>query len=418
MQDPGKVNRFGMESFKRDRMSRRKICVVTGTRAEYGLLSGLMQAVKDDPELELQLIVTGAHLSPLFAMTVREIEADGFAVDARVDIELDGTTTARSTSRSFALCVTGMSEALSRLEPDIVVLLGDRYEALATGIASMIARIPIAHIHGGEATEGLVDEAMRHALTKMAHLHFATAAPYARRILQLGEQPDRIFVVGAPGLDHARVSALMSREEWEKTFQFRLEPPVFLVTYHPVTLSERDPGEAVQSLLDALSHFPNARIVLTGVNADTGSHAIRFRLEKFVSENSERVLYREALGQRGYLSAMRLATAVVGNSTSGIIEAPFFRVPAVNIGDRQRGRLKAASVIDCEENEAAIRSALERAMDANFRSSLPSDCSLYGHGNAASRIKEVLKSSTLNGIVLKRFYDLPSAGHPLGKPLS
>jgi UDP-N-acetylglucosamine 2-epimerase (non-hydrolysing) len=385
-------------------MTRRKLCVVTGTRAEYGLLYWLMKEIAGDPGLALQLIVTGTHLSPFHGMTVDAILADGFAVDARVDMLLAADTPS-AVAKSMALCTIGMAEAFDRLNPDCTILLGDRYELLAAAQAAMLARIPIAHIHGGEATEGLIDEAIRHAVTKMAHLHFVTAEPYGRRVAQMGEDPARIFMVGAPGLDYIRRTPPMSRPELASSLGLRLDRRLFLVTYHPVTLSDADPGKAMQALLQSLGDYPDAEVVITGTNADPGNQSIAAVIDRWVAKAAGRAISTPSLGQRRYLSLMGLADAVVGNSSSGIIEAPAVGTPTVNIGERQRGRLRAASVVDCGESVAEIRAALATALDPAFRASLAGMRSPYGEGGAAERMVAVLRDADLSGILFKRFHD-------------
>lgn len=386
-------------------MTRRKICVLTGNRAEYGLLRWTMQEILDDRDLSLQVVVTGSHLEPQFGSTIRHIEEDGFAVDARVPIHLDDSSE-RGVARSMAAALSGTVEALGRLQPDVLVLLGDRFEVHAAATAAMVARVPIAHIHGGEATEGAIDEAIRHAVTKMSHLHFVSAEAYRRRVIQLGEAPERVFVVGAAGLDNIERLDLLGPRELDAALGFALGS-FLLVTYHPATLVSGASARGATEMLAALDRFPDHRVLITGTNADPGGTAIRSLIAAYAKERPTRVLLSESLGQRLYLSALKASAAVVGNSSSGIIEAPSLGVPTVNLGDRQRGRLRAASVIDCGETEQAIAAAIGRALDPGFRAGLDPALTPYGLPGAARRIRDVLRTYPLDGILMKSFYDLP-----------
>lgn len=387
-------------------MSMRRIVVITGSRADYGLLSVLMREIRNDPALELQVIATGAHLSPAFGMTIREIEADGFAIAARVDM---GITSDQRIALTAAIGrgVAGLGEALARLAPDIVVLLGDRYEILAAATSALVLGLPIAHIHGGEITEGAMDDSIRHAITKMAHIHFAAVEPYARRIVQMGEPPERVFAVGALGVDAILGHEPLASEILDRDLGVPLRDPVLLVTYHPVTLHEGDEGSAVDGLLAALECFSKARVVITGVNADPGRMAIARRLGDYAARRPDRVTLHDSLGQHRYFSVMRRAAAVVGNSSSGVIEAPALGVPTVNIGARQQGRLKARSVIDCGENTDMIATAIARALDPAFRATITGQTLPYGGGGTAGRIAAVLKSVDPAKLRHKRFHDLP-----------
>ncbi len=386
-------------------MAERKICVVTGTRAEYGLLYWLMKEIEDDPALTLQLVVTGAHLSPQFGDTWKVIEGDGFAIGAKVDLDI-GDDTPVGVSRSMGLCVAGMAKAFDGLKPGIVVVLGDRYEILAAAEAAMIARIPIAHIHGGEATEGLIDEAIRHSVTKMAHLHFAGAEEYRRRIIQLGEDPERVFNVGAPGIDNIVKLDLLSLPDLERDTGLELGKDFFLVTYHPVTL-DNDPAGAVGEMLTALDEFPGHRVIVTGVNADPGHAQIDRVLSDYANRHPKRVSLHGSLGQRRYLSAMKHAAAVIGNSSSGIIEAPALGVPTVNLGERQRGRVRSASILDCVEKAVNIADTIRKALSGEFLETMKTAVNPYGNGGASRKIKDYLKSADLSNILMKRFHNIP-----------
>ncbi len=388
-------------------MAERKICVVTGTRAEYGLLYWLMKEIDADPTMQLQLIATGSHLESKFGETKNDIEKDGFRIDAEVFIDLSDDN-GPGIGKSMGLALSGIAAALDRLRPDIVVLLGDRYEILAAAAAAMVCRCIIAHIHGGEITTGALDDSMRHAITKMAHLHFATAESYRRRIVQLGEDPDRVFTVGAPGLDNIDRLALPEKAAvlHRAGVKWPLDGAFFLITYHPETAQPGDSEVPVLALLNAIKRFPEYYFLITGVNADPGRDRVAKAFSTFVRENKENAAMVDSLGQTHYLAAMRDAAAVIGNSSSGIIEAPAFGVPTVNIGSRQNGRLRAASIIDCDADTAAIEASLRKALDPDFRRSVNDDDMPYGRPGASKHIKKVLKSYPLNGAITKIFYDV------------
>jgi len=383
----------------------RKICVFTGTRAEYGLLYWLLKEMQADPRIDLKVLVSGSHLEPEFGETWREIAADGFPIDAKVDMHLDSDAPV-AVAKSMALGLAGCAETLDRLKPDLLVVLGDRYEALAVTEAALLLQIPIAHIHGGEATEGAIDEQMRHAITKMAHVHFAAAEPYRERIVQMGEAPERVFTVGAPGLDHIGNTKLLSRSELECKLGFRFSERNLLVTYHPATLDRANPVTSFQRLLDALDRLPEVNIVITKSNADVGGHAINAAIDTYAGERRERVLAVSSLGQQRYLSVIAQVDAVVGNSSSGIIEAPAMGKPTVNIGPRQQGRVRAPSVIDCADNTDAILAAIGCALSPAAQAIAAQRESPYGRGGASKRIKDVLATVELDFLVVKRFHRL------------
>jgi UDP-N-acetylglucosamine 2-epimerase (non-hydrolysing)/GDP/UDP-N,N'-diacetylbacillosamine 2-epimerase (hydrolysing) len=303
--------------------------------------------------------------------------------------------------------VIGFTDAFQRLKPDWVVLLGDRYEIFAAAQAAMLTGIPIAHLHGGEATEGLIDEPIRHSITKMAHLHFVAAEPYRRRVIQLGEQPDRVFNFGAPGIETIRRMRLLERAELEHALDFKLDSPFFLVTYHPVTFASIPVTETLDQLFMALEKFPTAHILITKSNADAGGREVNKRLDDFGARNPDRIKVATSLGMLNYLSALRHCDVVIGNSSSGLIEAPSFKKPTVNLGDRQRGRLKAESVIDCEEKTSAIEAAIWKALSPEFRKCCETIVSPYGQGDVALGVKNTLKSFDTAGILMKRFFDFP-----------
>ena len=383
--------------------SPRKICIATGTRADYGLLYWLMKEIADDPELQLQIIATGMHLSPEFGLTYRQIEADGFTIDAKVEMLLSSDT-AVGIAKSMGLGVIGFAQALDDLQPDILVVLGDRFEILAAAQAALVSQIPIAHIHGGETSEGAFDEGIRHAISKMAQWHFVAAEPYRRRVVQMGESPDRVFNYGAPGLDQLSKLDWLTRQELEAALEIQLSSPVFLVTYHPVTLAGGDPVEAMTELLNALKTFPDATVIFTYPNADTGGRVLIECIDRFVARHRETSRAFVSLGQQRYLSLMREADVIVGNSSSGLTEAPALKKATVNIGDRQKGRLKAASVIDVSENCQGITSAIQLALSDVFCASLPDTVSLYGQGSVSQKIKSTLK--TVTPVVRKPFFDI------------
>jgi UDP-hydrolysing UDP-N-acetyl-D-glucosamine 2-epimerase len=381
----------------------RKVCVVTGTRAEYGLLYWLMKEIQADSDLELQIIATGMHLSPEFGLTYRLIEGDGFSIAAKVEMLLSSDT-AVGIAKSVGLAVIGFADALERLQPDIVVVLGDRYEILAVVQAALVARIPVAHIHGGETTEGAIDESIRHAVTKMSQLHFVAAEAYRTRVIQLGEQPDTVFNVGALGIENFKRLPLLDKRQLEQSINFELGTPSFLVTYHPATLGATAPGVAMQMLFDALDHFPDARIIFTKPNSDSDGRILGQMIDDYAQDHKGRVAVFTSMGQIRYLSALRLVSAVIGNSSSGIIEAPACNTPTVNIGNRQSGRLMADSIVNCRETTESIVAAIKEALSPTFRERLKLLLSVYGNGASASDIKNHLKQAEL--CTTKRFYDL------------
>jgi len=377
----------------------KKIAVFTGTRAEYGLLYWLLKDLQQDPEVELQLLVSAMHLSPEFGMTYQQIEADGFTITEKVEMLLSSDS-AVGTAKSIGLGVLGFADALERMKPDVLVVLGDRFEALAVTQTAMILRIPIAHIHGGEITEGAYDDAIRHAITKLSLLHFTSTETHRNRVIQLGEHPSRVFNVGAVGLDHLQRSKMLSLAELSTSLNFKLEQPYFLVTYHPVTLASEPAKASFENLLKALDAFPQHQIILTYPNADDGGREIIPLLEAYAKQQPTKVLAIPSLGQQRYLSAVKHAAAVVGNSSSGIIEVPSFKVPTINLGERQRGRLAAKSVFSCPSNTAAIIETLQQAL----KSDLSQVVNPYGKGKASEAILKQLKAADLS--VVNTFYDL------------
>lgn len=382
---------------------KRRIAVFTGTRAEYGLLYWLMKDIQASDKLELQVIVSAMHLSPEFGLTWKQIEADGFPVDARVEMLLSSDTPV-GVVKSIGLGTIGFADALDRLRPDLLVVLGDRFEALAIVQSALVMRIPVAHLHGGEITEGAYDDAIRHAITKMASLHFTATEAYRRRVIQLGEAPDKVFNVGAVGLDHLRRNPPMGAVELSSSLGFELKQPYLIVTYHPVTLAQEDPELTFRALLAALDCHPDHQVILTYPNADNGGRALIPLLEEYARRQPGRVLAIPSLGFRRYLGALSRAAAMIGNSSSGIIEAPAFGVPTVNIGARQQGRLAAASVLHCAPETGAIRRAIATALTPEFAVACRKVENPYGQGDAAGQIVRVLEDHPVDFI--KHFHDL------------
>lgn len=381
----------------------RKIAIFTGTRAEYGLLYWLMKAIQADSELTLQIIVSAMHLSPQFGETWREIETDGFTIDAKVEMLLSSDSPT-GIVKSMGLGTIGFADALDRLQPDLLVVLGDRFEALAIVQAALIMRIPVAHIHGGELTLGAYDNSIRHAITKMAAVHFVAAEPYRSRIIQMGEEPSKVFNVGAPGLEHVVRSDRLSVEQLAQELEIPLKQPYFLVTYHPVTLSDESIEDEFATFLRVLDDRPNHHVLFTYPNADNGGHIIIEMLERYCHAHSGRAFVVKSMGYRRYLSAIAHADVVIGNSSSGIIEVPAFGVPSINIGLRQQGRLAADSVIHTQPTYVAISKALNEALDPTFLAACKHVTNPYGNGHVAARILPVLKSLELSTI--KHFQDL------------
>lgn len=382
----------------------RKICVITGTRADYGLLYWLLKEIEQDEKLRLQLVVTGMHLSAEFGLTYKVIEQDGFKIDYKVEMLLSSDTPV-GIAKSVGLGVIGFTDAFAGLKPDVAVILGDRFEALAAAQAAMLLKIPLAHLHGGETTEGAVDEAIRHSITKMSHLHYVAAAEYARRVIQLGEAPERVFNVGALGVDNLKNLELLDRKSLEQSLGFPLAEQYFVVTYHPVTLSNQAAEESIKRLFAALDNFPRASIIFTKSNADTGGREVNNLIDRYAAGDPGRIKAFMSLGQLRYLSALKHSAAVIGNSSSGIFEAPFLRKPTVNIGDRQKGRIRPETVIDCPEETGEIVKAINRALSPEFQVRVEKAPYPFGEGNAACKIKESLKTVDLTAILQKKFYD-------------
>ena len=382
----------------------KKICVVTGTRAEYGLLYWLLKEIEADKDFELQVIVTGMHLSPEFGLTYKEIEKE-FKINKKIEMLLSSDTSV-GISKSMGLAQISFAESYDELKPDIVIVLGDRYEIFSATSAAMIARIPIAHIHGGEKTEGAFDESIRHSITKMSHLHFTATNEYKNRVIQLGEHPSRVFNVGGMGIENIKRLKLLSKDEFEKSIEFKLNIKNILVTFHPVTLENSTAKEQFQQLLDAIDELEDTNIIFTKANSDTDGRVINQMIDEYVTKNSHKSIVFTSLGQLRYLSALQYVDAVVGNSSSGLAEAPSFKIGTINIGDRQKGRIKASSVIDCEPNKDSILKSFEKLYSKEFQETLKTTINPYGDGCASKKIVEILKSVDLENILKKSFYDL------------
>ena len=386
--------------------NRRRIAMVTGSRADYGLLFWLMKDLQLSDDVDLQLIVTGTHLSERFGMTVKQIEADGFTVNATVPIPVEDNTVLGVTM-ALSAATEGIGKCFSQLAPDLLVLLGDRYEAFAAAQAAMLARIPIAHIHGGETTEGVIDEAIRHAITKLSHLHFVAAEDFRNRVIQLGEDPNRVWTVGAAGLDNVKRLPLMSKSVLQESLGVELRNPSFLVTYHPVTLKPDEKGATMATLLGLLLET-GGTIIVTGVNADTGAHVLRSEAERIAAEHPDRIIFVESLGSLRYLSAIANVNVVIGNSSSGLIEAPSLGTATIDIGERQQGRPRAPSVVHCNEDAASLKQALDKALSAKHIALCSERQTPYGTPGAAQRISKVLREHPLHGLIMKSFYNLSS----------
>jgi len=388
----------------------RTICVVTGTRADYGLLQWVMDGIRRDPMLRLQVVATGTHLSAEFGMTYREIEADGFSIDRKLDI-LTADDTPVGVTKAIGRGVIAFADAFAELKPDVVVLLGDRSEILAAATAALIAGHPLAHLHGGEITEGAFDDSIRHAVTKMSHLHFVAAEPYCHRVIQLGESPERVFLTGGLGVDTIRKTRLLDRAALEAALDFKLGKKNLLVTFHPVTLEKGTAPTQMAELLKALDGLTETNLILTLPNADTGSRELIRMIEDFAASRPHVRAY-PSLGQLRYLSCLAQVDGVVGNSSSGLAEAPSFRKGTINIGERQRGRLKAASVIDCAPDCASIQAALKKLYSPEFQAGLADVRNPYGEGGASEKVVDTLKHYDLSGLTKKSFYDLqPCKAH-------
>ena len=383
----------------------RKICVVSGSRADYDLLRGVMEKIQKSPALELQLAVTGAHLSPEFGLTEKIIEADGFCIGRKVEM-LISADTSTSVSKSIGLGIIGFADALADFKPDLILVLGDRYEIFSAVVAAMIARVPIAHLHGGERTEGAFDESIRHSITKMAHLHFVASDEYRNRVIQLGEDPKRVFNVGGLGVDNILQAKLLSREELENALNFNLLNRNLLITFHPTTLETNTSSNQIDELLAALATLEGIGLVFTMPNADTDSRILFDKIKDFCAKKHHARAFT-SLGQTKYFSCIYHFDGVIGNSSSGLTEVPSFKKGTINIGDRQRGRTLAASVINCAPERSSIVDALQQLLSPDFTKKIRKVKNPYGSGGASAAIVAILEREPMNNLTKKKFFDIP-----------
>lgn len=382
----------------------KKICVVTGTRAEYGLLFPVIKGISDDNELVLQLIVTGMHLSEEFGNTYKQIEEDGFKIDKKIKLPLSSDSSI-GISESIGLGHISFAETFQELKPDILLILGDRTEIFAAASAALIANIPIAHLHGGETTEGAYDEAIRHSITKMSHLHFVAAEVYKNRVIQLGENPKMVFNFGAIGIENIKNLELLSKKELEASLGITFKKNIFLITFHPVTLEKQTSENQINELFSALDKYRDTSFIITKPNSDKNSRIIIKLIDEYVKKTANAHSFR-SLNQLRYLSAIKYADLVIGNSSSGIIEAPSFNIPTINIGDRQKGRLMSKSIINCSPEKNDLVNAINIGLSASFNDSIKNLQSPFGTGNVSKQIIEVLRKTDLTNILKKSFFDL------------
>ncbi len=385
-------------------MNKRKICIVTGSRAEYGLLYWLIKEIKADQDIKLQLIATGMHLSSKFGLTYKVIEED-FRIDKKIDMRLYSDTST-GISKSMGIAQTHLSKAYKALKPDIIVVLGDRYEILSAVSAAMIAKIPIAHIHGGEITEGSWDDSIRHCISKMAHLHFTATEEYKNRVIQLGEDPSRVFNTGGMGIENIKRLKLLSRNKFEKSINFKLNKKNILVTFHPVTLENNTSKKQFQELINTINELDDTNIIFTKTNSDLNGKVINQMIDKYTSKYPKKSVGFTSLGQLRYLSALKYVDAVVGNSSSGLLEAPSFKIGTINIGDRQKGRIRAESVIDCLANKKDIQKSFKKLYSKNFQKLLINVNNYYDNGFSSKKIIRILKNFNLKNILKKNFYNI------------
>jgi GDP/UDP-N,N'-diacetylbacillosamine 2-epimerase (hydrolysing) len=384
---------------------KRKILVITGTRAEYGLMRWLIQYLQDDSDIELQIVATGMHLSPEFGLTFKTIIEDGFEINRRVEMLLSSDTSI-GLSKSMGLGMISFAEVYNDLNPDIILVLGDRFEIFAAVASAMVSRIPVAHIHGGEATEGLIDEPIRHSITKMSHIHFTATEVYRNRVIQLGEQPDKVFFTGSPGLDNISELKLYNKDEFEKSINFKIGEKCLLITFHPVTLEKGTSAYQFDELLEAIEYFKDYKVIFTLPNADTDGRIVIEKIQRYVSINPNKSVAFTSMGQIRYLSALKHVCMVIGNSSSGLTEVPSFKIPTINIGDRQQGRIKADSVIDCLSSKEEIIKSISLGLSLEFQSKLQNIQNPYGSGGASKKIVEILKNIDLKNLLKKQFHNI------------
>ena len=384
-----------------------KICVITGTRADYGLLRWVMQGINEDSDLNLQIIATGMHLSTEFGLTYKAIEADGFEITSKVKM-LTSSDTSVGIAKSIGLGMIGFADALNELNPDLIVVLGDRFEIFAAAATALVARIPVAHLHGGETTEGAFDEAFRHSITKMSHLHFVAADEYKQRVIQLGEQPEHVFLVGGLGIDNIKRLKLLGRNALEADLGFKFGKKNLLITFHPVTLENSSAVNQMEALLSVLTQLEETQLIFTMPNADTEGRTLIKIVKQFASQHANAHAFT-SLGQLRYLSCIAQVDGVVGNSSSGLTEVPSFKKGTINIGDRQRGRLQATSIINCKPTEKSIANAINTLYSPAFQVDLSQVRNPYGEGGASEKVVNTLKSINIKTIVKKSFHDLPNS---------
>lgn len=384
---------------------KRKICVITGTRADYGLLRWVMQGIKDDADLSLQIIATGMHLSPEFGLTYKAIEADGFDITHKVEM-LTSSDTPGGIAKSMGLGMIGFADALKELNPDLMLVLGDRFEIFAAVATALVARIPVAHLHGGETTVSAFDEAFRHSITKMSHFHFVAADEYKQRVIQLGEKPEHVFLVGGLGIDNIKRLKLLGRKSLEADLGFKFGKKNLLITFHPVTLENSSAASQMEVLLAALAELKDTQLIFTMPNADTDGRMLIKMVEQFALQHANAHAFT-SLGQLRYLSCIAQVDGVVGNSSSGLVEVPSFKKGTINIGERQRGRLQASSVINCHPPQESIADAIKTLYSSTFQVDLSRVSNPYGEGGASEKVVDKLKSVDIENIVKKVFYDLP-----------
>lgn len=383
---------------------KRKICVVTGTRAEYGLLKNLLKLIKENEQMFLQLIVTGSHLSEKHGSTYKTIENDGFRITKKIHILSDEDSSV-AIANAMSLAIAGFANAYEEVKPDLLIVLGDRFEIFSAVAAAQLYRIPVAHLHGGELTEGAIDDAFRHSITKMSHLHFVATEEYRRRVVQLGESPENVHLVGGLGVDAISLTKILTKEEIESTLKIKFLKKSLLITFHPVTLGNLSSEFQIKELLRALVEVTDTTLIFTMPNADSDHNVIFESIRDFVATRPNSYAF-DSLGQELYLSCLAQVNGVIGNSSSGLTEAPTFRIGTINIGDRQMGRIKAASVIDCEPTAEKILQALSKLQSEEFISSLAKVDNPYGDGGASESILQTLKFTNLETLVKKNFYDL------------
>ena len=382
----------------------RKICVVTGTRAEYGLLRWVIDGIEKSKKLELSLIVTGMHLSPEFGLTINDIKKDGYKVTDKVEMLLSADTPS-AISKSIGLGLIGFSDKYNLHKPDLLILLGDRYEILSAAIAALISCVPIAHIHGGESTEGAIDESIRHSITKMSNLHFVAASSYKKRVIQLGESPEYVFNVGGLGMDNINKLQLLNKNNLQELLDFKFGSKSLMITFHPETLEKNSSEDQMKQILEALNSFSDINLIFTMPNSDADSRVIMKIIEDFCKKRRNSKFF-VSLGQVNYLSCLKYVDGVVGNSSSGLIEAPSFKKGTINIGDRQKGRLKANSIIDCSAVKSEIISAIKKMYSADFQINLKKTINPYGNGGASKEIIKIINKVNLNNVLKKRFHDI------------